>query len=97
VAEAQACGLPVVGVRQGALIERVPARIGALAKPNDPADFARRIRYIAENGRIEMSFAARRHAEENYEWRSAIDLLLVHYEEILRQKEPSSHLLDKTD
>lgn len=86
VAEAQACGLPVVGVRQGALIERVPEHVGVLARPDDAEDFAAGLRRVAENGRARMSRAAREHAEAQYDWRRAISHLLSHYENILTQK-----------
>ncbi len=85
VAEAQACGLPVIGVKQGALMERINAATGALAQPDNPKDFSECIRQVASQRR-EMSEVARRHAEMHYDWRSAIDLLLSYYENTLKQK-----------
>lgn len=41
VLEAQASGLPVVGVRAGALPERVDAETGVLCRPDSPRDMAR--------------------------------------------------------
>ncbi len=43
VIEAQAAGLPVVGVAAGALRERVDPSVGRLAQPGDAGDFARAV------------------------------------------------------
>lgn len=79
VVEAQACGLPVVGVRSGAMIERVRVREngdgegdenGVLVPPGDSAAMAAAIRDLAASPdrRAAMGRAARAHVEEHFSW-----------------------------
>ena len=68
VIEAQACGLPVVGVRAGALIERVPPEIGVLGPVDDASAMAENLARAAA-AREAMGPAARRHAVEEFSWK----------------------------
>lgn len=68
VLEAQASGLPVVGVRAGALIDRVPETVGRLGPPGSAEEMARNIEQIWRGPLHAMSRSARRHVEENYSW-----------------------------
>jgi glycosyltransferase involved in cell wall biosynthesis len=46
--EAMACGIPVVASDQGGLPDFVNDSVGALAKPEDPADLAKKVEGILD-------------------------------------------------
>lgn len=80
VVEAQASGLPVVGVDAGALRERVEhGRLGFLGPADDAQAMAENIAR-ASQARPEMSAAARRHVAERMSWTSAFERWLACYE-----------------
>lgn len=86
VVEAQACGLPVVGVRSGAMVERVAeGETGLLVPPGDPAAMADAIRSLeADRSRLHaMGEAGRRHVERTFSWQRTFDDLLRLYERII--------------
>jgi alpha-1,6-mannosyltransferase len=88
VIEAQACGLPVVGVDAGALRERVAPGLGFLGPADDAEAMAANIvRAVA--GRAEISARARAHVEEHFAWRRAFRTLLECYGAPLRPDAPS--------
>jgi alpha-1,6-mannosyltransferase len=76
--EAQACGLPTIGVAAGALRERVPDGLGLLGPVDDADAMARNIIAVL-SARSEISQRARAHAERNFNWRDAFDRLLQCY------------------
>lgn len=78
VVEAQASGLPVVGVAAGGLMNLVPPRLGLLGPVDDAAAMAAHILTAAE-GRVEMGAAARRHAEAMYSWTASFEAIFAHY------------------
>lgn len=78
VAEAQAAGLPVVGVRAGALIDRVPPGLGLLGPVDDAKAMAENIEEVARQ-REEMSRSARRHVEEHLSWEAAFETIFRAY------------------
>ena len=81
VVEAQASGLPVVGVDAGALRERVTADIGRLGPVGDAEAFAANIREVAAR-RDAMGAAARAHVlSAGYGWERTFTLLLDTYAE----------------
>lgn len=82
VVEAQACGLPVVGVESGALIERVPESVGRLGPVGDAGQFAANVQKVARQ-RDELGAAARRFVEESMGWDAVFPRLLALYEEAL--------------
>lgn len=77
VLEAQASGLPVVGVAAGALIERVPEGVGFLGPVYDADVMAANITRVAEK-REALAANARRHAED-FAWRHTFASLLKSY------------------
>ncbi len=79
VAEAQAAGLPVVGVHSGALTERVNDEIGRLVKPHDAKAFAQAIVEVSEQ-REAMRERAHQYAQANYSWQKTFDQLVGFYE-----------------
>jgi alpha-1,6-mannosyltransferase len=85
VVEAQACGLPVVGVRAGALIERVPQTAGLLGAPGSSEEMAQNISRLWENGLGELGEQALKHARENYSWERTFSDLASFYETLHRE------------
>lgn len=96
VVEAQASGLPVVGVRAGALIERVGRRVGRLAAPDDADDLARRIREVFEADAAAMGREARRTVEREYAWERVFQCLLEAYERLLTSPRMDPRALAET-
>lgn len=82
VIEAQAAGLPVVGVDAGALHDRVPEGLGYLGPTDDPAAMADNI-VLAAAERQAISARARAHVEARFGWDNTICRLLACYEERL--------------
>lgn len=78
VIEAQASGLPVVGVDAGALRERVREGLGFLGPVDDPQAMADNIVRAAE-ARAALGANARAHIEQNFSWRRAFARLLDCY------------------
>ena len=75
VIEAQAAGLPVVGVAAGAMLDRVPPALGRLGPVDDEAAMAANIvAVVTDPGRAEMAAAARAHAA-SYSWDAAMTTL----------------------
>lgn len=79
VVEAQASGLPVVGVDAGALRERVADDRGRLGPPGDAAAMGANILAVAGRRR-ELGEAARRHVlEAGYAWEHSFERLFSVY------------------
>ncbi len=76
VVEAQASGLPVVGVASGAMPARVPAGLGLLGPPDDMAAMAQNVQRVWQGDCAAMGRAARRFAAERYSWDRVFDRLL---------------------
>jgi len=81
VVEAQACGLPVVGVDAGALQERVPPEVGFLGPVDDAEAMARNLEAAAAQRRT-LGERARQHVlDEGLGWDSTFRQLFRDYEE----------------
>lgn len=76
VLEAQASGLPVVGVASGAMPDRVPAGLGLLGPVDDTAAMARNVVSLWQGDHRAVSAAARAHVVANFSWRRTFDRLL---------------------
>ena len=74
VIEAQACGLPVVGVAAGAMIDRVPAEAGKLVPVGDASAMANAALAVWNGERGAMAAAARSLAEP-FSWAAAMQRL----------------------
>lgn len=86
VVEAQACGLPVLGVRSGAMVERVTeGETGVLVPPGEPAAMAGALRELERDRQRlrDMGEAGRRHVEERFSWRRTFEDLLRLYDGIV--------------
>lgn len=74
IVEAQAAGLPVVGVAGGAMLDRVTAGLGLLGPVNDAAAMARNILEVWAGDRKRMGAAARKRALE-FSWERTFETL----------------------
>jgi len=83
VVEAQAAGLPVVGVDAGALTERVPEGTGFLGPVDNAAAMADNIERALKQRRA-LSQASRRHVEEHFSWNATFDQWLRLYDDALQ-------------
>lgn len=75
VVEAQAAGLPVVGVAAGAMIERVPPGLGRLGPVDDADAMAANIRAVWAEGARAIGAAARAHVAERFSWHRTFERL----------------------
>jgi len=85
--EAMACGLPVVGVRAGALPELIDDSVGALAAAGDTAALGVAIEKVYSGDLVAMGRRARRRVERRYSWSSVFDLQLDRYARLLRTRD----------
>jgi alpha-1,6-mannosyltransferase len=88
VAEAMACGLPVIGVRAGALPELIDDSVGALAEAGNAASLCAAIEKVYSGDFAAMGRRARLRIERRYAWSSVFDLQLDRYARLLRTREP---------
>ena len=89
VIEAQACGLPVVGQRAGAMPDRVPPSVGILIDELDPQAIAQAVVKVAGSDRMAMGQSARQMVVERNTWDRTFERLVGLYEEALRAAERS--------
>ncbi|HES76116.1 MAG TPA: glycosyltransferase family 1 protein [bacterium] len=68
VLEGMASGLPVVGVRGGALPELITPEVGMLAEPRDATSFAQAVRDLFTQDWPSMGLAARQRVDQNFRW-----------------------------
>lgn len=84
VLEAQACGLPVVGLRSGAMTERVAeGETGLLVEPDDAEAMASAIARTPRDELRRMGREARARVESTFSWSATFTRLLALYEELL--------------
>ncbi|MBS0479893.1 MAG: glycosyltransferase [Proteobacteria bacterium] len=76
VLEAQASGLPVVGVASGAMPDRVPRGLGLLGPVDDTSAMARNVVALWNGDHDAVGLAARAHVEANFSWRRTFEHLL---------------------
>ena len=74
VIEAQAAGLPVVGVTGGAMPDRVPAGLGYLGPVDDADAMAANVLRVWRDGPAAIGVRARAHAEQ-FDWRATFGQL----------------------
>jgi alpha-1,6-mannosyltransferase len=74
IIEAQASGLPVVGVAAGAMLDRVTEDMGRLGPVGDPQAMAANILSVISSDREATAAAARAHALQ-FSWDSSMDAL----------------------
>lgn len=76
VIEAQASGLPIVGVASGAMVERVVPGTGRLVPVDDIPAMAQAVTQIWQGKREAMALAARAHVAGRFEWSRTFEALL---------------------
>ena len=74
VIEAQASGLPVVGIASGAMVDRVPHGLGRVGEIDDAAAMAENIVAVLSGDRTAMSERARSHALQ-FSWKQSMERL----------------------
>ncbi|MGH6783223.1 MAG: glycosyltransferase, partial [Sphingomicrobium sp.] len=74
IVEAQASGLPVVGVAAGAMSDRVPSAVGRLGPVGDSRAMTRSIRDILAGDRAAFRAAARAHALQ-FSWKRSMEIV----------------------
>jgi hypothetical protein len=67
--------LPIVGVRAGAMVERVPSHLGRLGTPGDAREMAGHISKVWMDRPSSMRSKARQHVLDNYSWAATFDHL----------------------
>lgn len=77
IVEAQAAGLPVVGVASGAMIDRVPPGLGLLGQVDDTQAMADNVVSVWRGDRAAMGRAARAHVEARFSWDRTFERLLT--------------------
>ena len=75
VIEAQASGLPVVGVAAGAMVDRITPETGRLGPVDDAAAMARNIVEVWANQPKAMGLAAREHVRHRFAWDQSMESL----------------------
>jgi alpha-1,6-mannosyltransferase len=83
IAEAMACGRPVVGVRAGSIPELVDERVGELAELDDPASLADAVRRLYDRDPESLGAAARERALQRFTWTHAMQLQLASYASLM--------------
>ncbi len=86
IIEAQASGLPVVGVKAGALIDRVKPNMGCLANVDSFEDIARQIYSLAMSDYQEKGRNARKFVEENFSWENSFYQIIDLYRRLVSEK-----------
>jgi alpha-1,6-mannosyltransferase len=77
IIEAQASGLPVVGVAAGAMIDRVPGSVGLLGPIGNSEAMAANVLSVWSGDRAAMAARARAHALQ-FSWTRSMDALFGH-------------------
>lgn len=76
IVEAQASGLPVVGVASGAMIDRVPPGLGLLGAVDDVDQMAANVQAVWQGDHRAMGKAARAHVLDRFSWDRTFEQLL---------------------
>jgi alpha-1,6-mannosyltransferase len=84
IAEAMACGLPVVAVRRGAAPDRLEGSgVGEQYEHGDPASAAAALLTMAGRLSPRLRLQARAHAERSFDWDKTFGHLLALYQELV--------------
>ncbi|MEX6633564.1 glycosyltransferase [Hyphococcus lacteus] len=94
VIEAQAAGLPVVGVHAGAMIDRVPPSLGRLGPCGDAEAMASNISAIWMDRLSDIGNRARTHAIANFSWKSTFETLCFDIYDQAMRKRTSRKIVD---
>ena len=86
VLEAQASGLPTVGVAAGALMERIPAEVGFQAAPGCPRQLSLALQAGMAQDLAVLGTRARRLVEANFSWQHCLRRTFDTYQAIHEQQ-----------
>lgn len=86
VIEAQACGLPVLGVRGGAMVDRVPDGVGVLGRVDSVDDVVRALGEVSREEWREMGRRARALVEAELSWERTFERVLSLYRDVLETR-----------
>jgi alpha-1,6-mannosyltransferase len=75
IIEAQSSGLPVVGVKSGAMPDRIVTGTGLLGEAGNAAEMAANIQSVWASGAKAMGQKARAHVDGRYSWDQSVELL----------------------
>jgi len=84
--EAMACGIPVIGMRSGAVAELIDEDVGRIAEPGDIASLKYTIVDVFEQDMAALGAAARQRVEQRYTWESALGQQLESYARLHRPR-----------
>lgn len=87
LAEALACGTPVIGTKVGGIPDIIKDGVGFLVEQKNPSELADRITMLLtdENLRKEMGKRGRRYIEENFRWESISERYCSIFEETAKR------------
>jgi alpha-1,6-mannosyltransferase len=80
ILEALASGIPVVAIKQGGPIDLLPSRVGALATPGDPVDFAEKLAHVLADKSLAQH--CRAYVAEHFSWDKTCMKLLTIYDNL---------------
>ena len=80
ILEALASGIPAVAIKQGGPIDLLPARVGALATPGDPVDFAEKLAHVLADKSLAQH--CRAYVAEHFSWDKTCMKLLTIYDNL---------------
>ncbi|MEM9617111.1 MAG: glycosyltransferase [Pseudomonadota bacterium] len=94
VIEAQSSGLPVVGVRAGAMVDRVRPHLGRLGAPGDSTEMAANIAAVWMDRLTPVKEHARQHVLDNFSWSNTFEKLFDEiYPAAFARKAPDSQTI----
>jgi alpha-1,6-mannosyltransferase len=86
LAEAMACGIPVVGVRSGGVPEVASDEVGALVTRATTLELCAAIQSVFERDTAQLGQVARQRAEQEFGWDAIFSSLLTAYSRLIDAK-----------
>ena len=83
VLEAMACGLPIIGIRQGGVVELVDEHCGLLVEKPKATLLAEAVRMLFSEDWARFGQYGREKVLKNYQWNHVLSLLMQKYASLL--------------
>lgn len=84
--ESMACGTPLVASHTGGLTYIVADKItGYLAEPINPADVARKIRLVIQQGKKKFTYHCVQRVQENFSWKDIAQEYVKYFNRLIKQ------------